>query len=144
MLKYEGVADRSILVVDDDAAELEGFARILEREGFEVRRSTDPVAALEIASTFVPDAIVVDLRMPEFDGIAFLQSLRDRRALASVPAAIVTGDYLIDDGLIASARALRADVLLKPIWADELVAIVRRLVGRRTRTTARGRIDEAD
>ncbi|MEE2637509.1 MAG: hypothetical protein VYE68_09785 [Acidobacteriota bacterium] len=57
-----------------------------------------------------------------------MQHLRQRPALQHTPVAIVTGDYLLDDGTTSKIEALGASVCFKPLGLDELVALARRLV----------------
>ena len=117
-----------ILVVDDDPAVLKTFERMLSLEGFEVRTADNAEAGLAQVAAHPVEAIVLDLRMPLVDGLGFLRRLRARVQSRQTPVAIVTGDYLIDDDLIATAQALGAVVKFKPLWLDELVEVARQLL----------------
>jgi DNA-binding response OmpR family regulator len=68
----------------------------------------------------LPDAIILDLRMPLVDGLGFLRQFRAIDVDKSVPVAIVTGDYFLDD---AVARELQnwAPSRFKPLWLEDLV-----------------------
>ena len=71
--------DRStakILIVDDDEAVTETFARMLKLEGYQVRTAVNAQKGLEEAEQSRPDAIILDLRMPLVDGLGFLRRLR--------------------------------------------------------------------
>ena len=118
---------QAILIVDDDPAITDTFARLLQLEGFTVYAALSPEGGLEIAADKRPDAIILDLRMPILSGLQFLQHLRKTPALRHTPVAIVTGDYFVDDGTTSQIEALGASVLFKPLWLDDLLALARSL-----------------
>jgi DNA-binding response OmpR family regulator len=118
----------TVLVVDDDPLVTETFARILRLEGYVVRTALSADAGLREAEVSDPDAILLDLRMPFVDGVAFLQQLRARERQRQTPVAIVTGDYFFDDDVSRRLGELGAEVHFKPIWLDDLVRITQRLV----------------
>ena len=119
---------QAILIVDDDAAVTDTFSRLLQLEGFTVYTALNPEGGLELAADKHPDAIILDLRMPILNGLQFLQRLRRTPALRDTPVAIVTGDYLVDDGMTSNIEALGASVRFKPLWLDDLVDLARGLI----------------
>lgn len=121
-------ATRTILIVDDDRAVADTFARMLKLEGFGVATAVDPEAGLELADSVQPDAIILDLRMPIVNGVQFLRHIRRRPGLMEVPVAIVTGDYFLGDATAAELKALGASVRFKPLWLEDLVALARTLL----------------
>src|SRR4051794_433705 len=90
-------AGPSILIVDDDEAVTQTFARMLELEGYTVRTAITAENGLREASEHRPDAIILDMRMPLVDGLGFLRRLRGEMAQRHTPVAIVTGDYFLDE-----------------------------------------------
>ena len=74
------VDQNSILIVDDDEAVTQTFARMLELEGYAVRTAVNAETGLRAASEHMPDAIILDLRMPLMDGLGFLRRLRGHEA----------------------------------------------------------------
>jgi DNA-binding response OmpR family regulator len=62
-----------ILVVEDDQALQQAYSSVLQIEGFEVGVASDGVEALQKAEEFQPDLIILDMLMPNMDGITFLQ-----------------------------------------------------------------------
>lgn len=118
---------QAILIVDDDPSITDTFSRLLRLEGFTVYAALTPEGGLEVAADKQPDAIIVDLRMPILSGLQFLRHLREAPALRHIPVAIVTGDYLVDDGTTSQIESLGASVLFKPLWLDDLVALARGL-----------------
>ena len=118
----------AILVIDDDPAITETFVRMLTIEGHEVYAAPDANSGLETADALVPDAILVDLRMPSVDGLEFLRRLRLRSRHRETPVAVITGDYLIDDTLTDELSALGATLYFKPVWCGDLVRIAQELL----------------
>jgi DNA-binding response OmpR family regulator len=119
---------RTVLIVDDDLGVTETFARLLKLEGYQVRTANNAEAGLKEAGANMPDAIILDLRMPLVDGVEFLRRLRARQTDRRPPVAIVTGDYFIDDAVSDQLRALGAELRFKPLWLEDLLGIVQMLV----------------
>ena len=113
---FEG---RSLLLVDDDAALRKRLARAFEARGFAVREADGALAALALAREESPELAVVDLRVPDGDGLEVV------RALQSIdPTTVVV--VLTGYGSIATAlEAVRLGAthyLTKPADVDELIA----------------------
>jgi DNA-binding response OmpR family regulator len=117
-----------VLVVEDDEATLETYARILRLDGHDVTTAVDADAGWRSLDTVVPDAIIVDLRMPHVDGLEFLRRLRARRDTQAIPVAIVTGDYSLNGATAAEVRELNARVRFKPLWVEDLSALVHEML----------------
>ena len=118
----------SILIVDDDEAVTQTFARMLELEGYTVRTAMTAETGLREADEYHPDAIILDLRMPLVDGLGFLRRLRARAGQQDTPVAIVTGDYFLDDAVSTELRELGAELKFKPMWLEDLVGLARTLL----------------
>ena len=117
-----------ILVVDDDAGLAAAVRRALVYEGHEVVVADDGLRALTVAREQLPDLVVLDVMLPELDG---LEVCRRLRAAGDVPILMLTARDGVADrvtGLDVGAD----DYLVKPFANDELVARVRTLL-RRTR-----------
>ena len=119
---------KTILIVDDDRAVAETFARILQLEGYEVATALSAETGLELASTVQPHAIILDMRMPITTGLQFLRLVRSKPHLVDVPVAIVTGDYFLPDSIQQELKSLGASIRFKPLWLEELTALARTLV----------------
>ena len=117
-----------ILVVDDDPTVLSTYTRMLRLDGYDVHAAVDAETGLQEAFTYRPDAIFLDLRMPLADGLAFLRRLRAHEQAGTIPVAIVTGDYLIDDSVSDALRELGATIHFKPLWIDDLIQLARQLL----------------
>lgn len=121
----------SFLIVGDDVVAGDHYARALALEGYDVQAVDTAEKGLEAAARTHPDALIIDLRLPHVDGAAMLEQMRSRRDLHDTPAAIVTGDYLVDHDTISRLELLGADVHFKPIDLDDLVRIAKQLLARR-------------
>ena len=120
-------APASILIVDDDEAVSQTFARMLRLEGYAVRTAVNAESGLCEAREHRPTAIILDLRMPTVDGLGFLRRLRLAEGEHRVPVAVVTGDYFLDDHVAAELRQLDAHLTFKPLWLEDLVGLARTL-----------------
>ena len=116
-----------LLVVDDDRAIRESLGRALRLEGYDVALAGDGAAALEAIRTDPPAAVVLDVMMPNVDGLTVCRVLRsegDRTPILMLTARTETPDRVA--GLDAGAD----DYLPKPFELDELLARVRALLRR--------------
>jgi len=117
-----------LLIVDDDGATTQTFARILALEGYDVRTATTAEVALCENDSWRPDAIILDLWMPFINGLGFLYRLRGREDRRDTPVVMVTGDQCLEDTIIDEIHELGAEVYFKPLWLEDLVNVVRKLV----------------
>jgi CheY-like chemotaxis protein len=79
-----------LLVVDDDTDSREALSRILRRRGYRVTSVPNGRDALAVLTNESPDLIVLDLRMPQMDGIMFLDVVRSYLRLQHVPVMLLT------------------------------------------------------
>ena len=120
--------EASILIVDDDEGVTQTFARMLALEGYDVQTAFNAQEGLELAHERLPDAIILDLRMPLVDGLGFLRQFRVIDARRTTSVAIVTGDYFLDDAVARELRELGAELRFKPLWLEDLVRLARNLL----------------
>jgi DNA-binding response OmpR family regulator len=120
----------TVLIVDDEPGVTLTLARMLRLEGYDVLTALTADAGLRKVEMVRPDAVLVDLRMPIVDGLAFLRLLRAHEVHRLTPVAIVTGDYFLGEAERSELRALDASVYYKPLWIDDLLGITRRLIGK--------------
>ena len=119
-----------ILVVDDepDALELVGFN--LKRAGFEVLTASDGTEALKKARELLPNLIVLDLMLPELDGLEVCKILRGHAQTEAIPIIMVTAKAAEIDRVLGLELGAD-DYLTKPFSPRELVLRIRNLLGRR-------------
>ncbi|AWL87283.1 transcriptional regulator [Streptomyces sp. TSRI0445] len=116
-----------VLVVDDEAPLTELLSMALRYEGWEVRSAGDGAAAVRAARDFRPDAVVLDVMLPDMDGLAVLGRLR--REYADVPVLFLTARDAVEDR-IAGLTAGGDDYVTKPFSLEEVVARLRGLIRR--------------
>jgi len=118
---------RNILVVDDDDRLTFILRAHLVNAGFEVSICHSGGQALEHAQTHLPDVIILDIQLPEMDGLEVTRELRRRPATENIPIILLTARSGRDDivlGLDAGAQ----DYVLKPFNVEELTARVRAML----------------
>ncbi len=130
-----------VLVVEDDPTVQEVVVRYLEREGLSVETASDGRAALERAAEHWPDLVVLDLMLPELDGIEVCRRLR---AQAPVPVIMLTARGEEDDRVVGLELGAD-DYVTKPFSPRELTArvkaVLRRANGSVTAVASPGRIE---
>jgi len=124
-----------VLIVEDDELAAFVFRRVLTTNGYAVIVSSGDPDSLPDLQRERPAAMLIDLHLGEIDGLEFLRRLRSIRELRSVPAAVMTGDYFTDARVSREVETLGLEMYLKPLWDDELLRVVDKLV-QRSRGTA--------
>lgn len=117
--------DPRVLVIEDDHDLASMLTRLLSQEGYAVDACADGQSALHSALTTPPDAIILDRRLPDGDGLDLMGRMRHGGVLA--PVLILSAYGTIEDrvtGLDAGAQ----DYLVKPFSVDELLARLRALL----------------
>ena len=89
-------AHSRVLIVDDVAKNLQVVGTMLRNEGFEVMPATSGAQALERVRAEPPDLILLDLMMPEMDGLEFLNRIQDQDELVDVPIVVLTAKELTE------------------------------------------------
>ncbi len=122
-----------VLVVDDEATLTELLSMALRYEGWEVRSATDGLSAVRVARSFRPDAVVLDMMLPDIPGLEVLRRLRAEEA--DVPVLFLTAKDAVEER-IAGLTAGGDDYVTKPFSLEEVVARLRGLM-RRTKVVTR-------
>ncbi|MBM4270452.1 MAG: UDP-3-O-[3-hydroxymyristoyl] N-acetylglucosamine deacetylase [Deltaproteobacteria bacterium] len=116
-----------ILVVDDEEKIRQTLRGVLSDEGYEVTDAGDGRTALERLRAVRPDLVILDVWLPEIDGISLLEQVR--QIYADLPVIIICGHANIE----AAVRATRlgaADFIEKPFSLDALLASIARALGK--------------
>ncbi|WP_437079528.1 response regulator transcription factor [Streptomyces sp. enrichment culture] len=126
LLRPDGSSVR-VLVVDDEQSITELLSMALRYEGWQIRSTADGRNALRAAREFRPDAVVLDMMLPDMDGLTVLGRLR--RELPDVPVLFLTAKDAVEDR-IAGLTAGGDDYVTKPFSLEEVVARLRGLIRR--------------
>ena len=116
-----------VLVVDDEATIADLLRMALRYEGWEVETALTGSSAVTTAKTFRPDAVVLDVMLPDFDGLEVLRRLRGH--LPDVPVLFLTARDAVEDR-VAGLTAGGDDYVTKPFSLEEVVARLRALMRR--------------
>ena len=122
--------NKTILVVDDEERLTSLLQAYLQQEGFQVLTASNGLEALEVIRRDPPDLIVLDIMMPEMDGVEFLKALR---AQHSTPVILLTARVGDEDKVIGLELGAD-DYLTKPFRPRELLARVRAVLRRAGRS----------
>jgi CheY-like chemotaxis protein len=123
-----------VLVVEDEAALRELIRRTLGKEGWVVAEAENGRVALERVAEKRPDFIILDLMMPEMDGFAFIEAMRQNEAWRSIPIVVMTAKDLTPDehhrlnGYVQQVLhkgSIGRDELLREV-GDQLAACLRK------------------
>jgi signal transduction histidine kinase/DNA-binding response OmpR family regulator len=120
-------APPTVLLIEDDPRSVELLTLYLEGDGFEVEARGDGLAGMEAARRLRPDAIVLDIMLPDLSGWDFLGLVKGDQTTARIPVVIVS---MLDErgkGLALGA----ADYLVKPVSRDDLLATLRPIIAAR-------------
>jgi len=126
LLRADGTPVR-ILVVDDEQMLTDLLSMALKMEGWQVRTAGNGFEALQAAKEFKPDALVLDIMMPDLDGMSVLQRLR--QSGDDVPVLFLTAKDAVSDR-VAGLTAGGDDYVTKPFSLEEVVARLRALMRR--------------
>ena len=116
-----------ILAVDDEQMLTDLLAMALRMEGWDVRTASSGLEALQVARDFEPDALVLDIMMPDLDGMSVLRRLRESGNL--VPVLFLTAKDAVGDR-IAGLTAGGDDYVTKPFSLEEVIARLRAIIRR--------------
>jgi len=120
-----------VLVVDDESSLTDLLQMALKYEGWEVKTAAEGVKAVALAREFRPDAVVLDVMLPDIDGLQVLQRMRSDGS--DVPILFLTAKDSLDDR-IAGLTVGGDDYVTKPFSLEEVVARLRSLIRRSTLT----------
>jgi two-component system alkaline phosphatase synthesis response regulator PhoP len=120
---------RKILVVDDEPVLVETIAYNLEQAGYQVTTAADGSSALEAAHRETPDLIILDIMLPEMDGLEVCRQLRRESNTTTTPIMMLTakGDEI---DKVVGLEVGADDYVTKPFGRRELLARVRALLRR--------------
>ena len=116
-----------VLVIDDDTVVANVTMRVLDRAGFAVKTAFSGAEGLEIAESFQPQLILLDKRMPNMDGFATMEHLKENPATSEIPVVFLTSD---DDSEneIRCFEVGASDFISKPFVPDIMIQRIMRII----------------
>ena len=115
-----------VLVIDDNHELLSLVTRALQRRGYETMSADDGASALKACSRQIPDVILLDLQLPDIDGMDLCYEMRDT---VGVPIIMLTSRDSVQDR-VEGLRAGADDYVVKPFAMEELVARIEAVLRR--------------
>ena len=134
----QGDDDSEILLVDDDPRSLEMLEETLRSAGYETQSVQSGARALEVLSSKVVSAVLLDLLMPGMDGFEVIQHVRGQATLADLPILVMTAKTLAQEEVVLLSRETQALFQKSGSWQQQLVAEVGRVVPSRKRAKSAG------
>jgi len=120
---------RKVLVVDDEPVLVETIAYNLEQAGYEVMTAADGASALEVARREQPDLVILDIMLPQIDGLEVCRLLRREDSTATTPIMMLTAKGEEIDKVVG-LEVGADDYVTKPFGRRELLARVKALMRR--------------
>jgi FixJ family two-component response regulator len=116
-----------IVVIDDDDAICRAVSRLLRAQGFRVRTYGTPHAFLDESDALSPSCALIDIRMPDIDGLALMRLIRQSDLEVPVVFMTATGDI---QTIVGAMKEGAIDLLPKPFTAEQLSAAISRAIER--------------
>lgn len=110
---------QKVLIVEDDESLRRMYRTTLTMEGYEVQDTGDAMSAVQALDRNTPDAVVLDLELPDMSGVAVAQEIAAHAQTRNIPVIVVTGSTQKIQAVNAAC------VLRKPVFPDHLVKVVR-------------------
>lgn len=132
--------DSAILIVDDDAKTLEILEETLRSAGYEVQGVQSGTRALEVLSSKLVGAVVLDLMMPGMDGFQVLRHIRQQEALRELPIFVMTAKNLTSEEIAFLNRESQAFFQKNGSWREQLIAEIESVTRGAGRAIAVGQV----
>jgi CheY-like chemotaxis protein len=124
---FESLQRKRILIVDDDEALVELLSRRIEQQGYETLTAGTGRAGLSLAYRHLPDLVVLDLRLPDTDGLSVCQELADSPQTWSIPVIVLSGMERPD--IVRRCRAAGCCYFVrKPYDPNALLVLIRQAI----------------
>ncbi len=120
---------KTILIVDDDAQNIEILVRELVSNRFQVSTAENGYDALEKAEKYQPDLIITDADLPDLNGVALLQNLKENEKTEGIPVIFLTAQNGLQNRVKAFELGVQ-DYMMKPLHVAEIVARVKMILNR--------------
>jgi DNA-binding NtrC family response regulator len=111
----------TIMVVDDDVALADGLADVLDAKGYNVSVANDGFKALDLVKNHILDIALMDIRMPEMNGVETFKRIKViRPQMKVIMMTAYSAENLVDEAMQEGAK----EVINKPINLDRLIALI--------------------
>jgi signal transduction histidine kinase/CheY-like chemotaxis protein len=130
--------DTSILLVDDDPGTLELLEETLRSAGYETQSVQSGARALEVLSSKLVSAVLLDLLMPDMDGFQVIRHVREQATLKELPIFVMTAKTLTQEEIALLGRETKALFHKNGSWQQQLIVEVGRVVQGRKRAKSAG------
>ncbi len=117
-----------VLIVDDDPIVLDSCKRVFEAEGFEVCLVPSADQALKVIKNTIFDILLIDVKMPERDGMYLIRAVKKQRP--EIPVVVMSG-YPTPETIAEGLKLGAEEFIAKPFTPDELLKIVRQVLQKR-------------
>ncbi|MBI3877479.1 MAG: response regulator [Verrucomicrobia bacterium] len=112
-----------MLIVEDDFVLMQALGNVFQTHGYEAQFCVDGETGLSLARSWHPDIILLDVRLPERNGLSMLADLKKTPDTAAIPVLIMTG-YPNEEGRRIAISLGATAYLAKPMSPEELIGIV--------------------
>lgn len=119
---------RTVVVIEDDPEMIELVKLILAKDGFDVMGANNGHDGLATIEEYHPDAVLLDLMMPDMDGWEVYQSMKAQDSMKSIPVIIITAKAQSIDKVLGLHIAKVDDYITKPFSPSELLNSVRKVI----------------
>ena len=130
--------DAAILLVDDDPKTLELLEQTLRSAGYETQSVQSGARALEVLSSKLVSAVLLDLLMPGMDGFEVIRHVREQETLKELPILVMTAKTLAQEEIALLSRETQAQFQKNGSWRQQLIVEVGRVVQGRKRAKSAG------
>lgn len=111
---------KKVLIVDDEDGILDVLSMALEAKGFDVQCAHDGAEGVEMAKSFLPSVVILDIIMPKMDGWEACRAMREDKRLDQTKIILLTTSHKLKQAKEAGAN----QVMLKPFDLDQLVRAI--------------------
>lgn len=119
---------KSVLVVDDDAMNLKMAEMFLKKAGFEIIKAVSGAECLEILGKEQVELVLLDVEMPEMNGIETLEKIKEQEKLSAVPVMFLSASEEMDEAVAAHKYAV-AGMIKKPFLPSKMIEAVKNVIG---------------
>ncbi len=120
--------DATILLVDDDPRTLEMLEETLRPVGYETQSVQSGARALEVLSSKLVSAVLLDLLMPGMDGFEVIRHIREQETLKTLPIFVMTGKDLSSEEITALRKTTQGLYIKSGAWQQQLLAEIARVL----------------